>query len=109
MHTNNEEKVESISCDGKEFKVVNAIFKAQSLVGRGTHVWLVEYEGKRYILKDSWVEISRQVSEFKRLEDLKGIKGVAQLFCGADVCVDGVTLTTGFVRNGGGWGDQRRN
>jgi hypothetical protein len=109
MRTTYDDKVEFISCDGKEFKVIDVLFEAQSLVGRGTRVWLVEYQGKRYILKDSWVEVSRHVSEFKCLEDLKGIKGVAQLFCGADVCIDGVLLTTGFVRNGGSWGDQKRS
>lgn len=109
MQTNYEDKVEYIYCDDKVFKVIDVLFEAQSLVGRGTRVWLVEYEGMSYILKDSWVEVSRHVSEFKCLEDLKGIKGVAQIFCGADVHVNGVLLTTGFVRSGGGWGDKKRN
>lgn len=109
MQTNREDKVERISCNGKEFKVIDVLFEAQSLVGRGTRVWLVEHEGKRYILKDSWVEVSRPVSEFECLDDLKGIKGVAQIFCGGDVSVNGFLLTTGFVRNGDSWGDQKRN
>ena len=107
MQTDYEDKVEFISCDGKEFRVLDVIFEAQSLVGRATRVWSVEYQGKKYILKDSWVEVSRPMPEFQCLEDLKGMKGVAQIFCGGDVHVNKVLLTTGFVR-GGGWGDQKR-
>jgi hypothetical protein len=107
MKTDAKDKVEFISCDGKEFKVIKVLFEAQSLIGRATHVWLVEYEGRKYILKDAWVENSRPISEFTCLESLKGVQGVAQLFCGADVCVNGETLHTGLIR-AGGWGNKKK-
>jgi hypothetical protein len=100
-------KVVSILCDGKKFHVIHSIFESQSLVGRATRVWEVEYKKKRYILKDAWVEVSRPVPEYKLLEGLKGIKGVPQLFCGGDVCFDGNTISTGVIQSNI-WGDQSR-
>lgn len=108
MLTDARDKVLSIVCDGKTFKVIRVIFESQSLVGRGTRVWEVEFENKRYILKDAWVEVSRPVPEYVLLRELVGMKGVPQLFCGGDVSTNDpkVPLSTGILR--GIWGDQNR-
>ena len=107
MLTDEWDRVTSIICDGKEFKVIKVIFETQSLVGRATRVWEVEFEGKRYILKDAWVEISRQVPEYTLLASLKGMEGVPQLFCGNDVYIGDVVLSTGLIRHGL-WGNAMR-
>jgi hypothetical protein len=107
MRTDDKNKLEFISCDGKEFNVINVLFETQSLVGRATRVWEVKHEERRYILKDAWVEASRPVPEYKSLSNLQGMQGVPQLFCGADVCVNGVTLSTGLIRHDL-WGDKHR-
>ena len=90
----------SIICDGKEFKVIKVIFETQSLVGHATHVWEVKFEGKKYILKDVWVEVSHQVPEFALLASLQGMEGVPQLFCGNDVYIGDVVLSTGLIWHG---------
>jgi hypothetical protein len=107
MRTDDRDKVEFISCDDREFKISKVLFETQSLVGRATRVWEVEHEGSKYILKDAWVESSRPVPEYQFLSDLKGMQGVPQLFCGADVAVDGIKLCTGLIRHGL-WGDVNR-
>jgi hypothetical protein len=107
MLTDDWDRVVSIICDDKKFKVINVIFESQSLVGRATRVWEVEFEGKRYILKDAWVEVSRPVPEYRLLAELQGIKGVPQLFCGADVRHNNTTISTGLLRDGL-WGDPNR-
>jgi hypothetical protein len=101
------DKVTSILCDGKQFNVIKSIFESQSLVGHATRVWEVEYENRKYILKDAWVETSRSKPEYVLLAELQGINGVPHFFCGGDVCLDGKTLSTGSIRNNN-WGDQRR-
>ena len=106
IQTNDCNEVTSIICDNKQFNVINSIFESQSLVGRATRVWEVEFENRRYILKDAWVEASRPVPEFEILKVLDGIKGVPQLFCGGNVCVDGETISTGVIWEG--WGDSAR-
>jgi hypothetical protein len=109
MRTDNKDKVEFISCNNKEFKVINVLFETQSLVGCAMRVWEVRHEEKGYILKDTWVKVSRPVPEYKSLAQLKGTQGVPQLFCGADVsvCINGVMLSTGLIRHGL-WGDKNR-
>ena len=100
MLTDEWDRVASIICDGKEFKVIKVIFETQSLVGHATHVWEVKFEGKKYILKDVWVEVSHQVPEFALLASLQGMEGVPQLFCENDVYIGDVVLSTGLIWHG---------
>ncbi|KAF8241118.1 hypothetical protein L208DRAFT_1056946, partial [Tricholoma matsutake] len=103
MLTDDWDKVTHIICDGKKFKVIKAIFKTQSLVRRATRVWEVEFEGRIFILKDSWIESSRPMAEYKLLQRLQGVEGIAQFFCGEDVCIDGKELSTDIIWQGK-WG-----
>lgn len=77
--------VEVISCDKKEFRVINLIYATQSLIGRATRVWMVEYNKQKFILKDSWVEKCRPVSEVEHLNEVAGVEGVPTLFCAEDI------------------------
>jgi hypothetical protein len=86
--------VEAISCAGMKFKVIKLIFASQSLIGRATRVWEVEYNGRRYILKDAWIEQSRPVSEAEHLKKVAGVTGVPELFCAEDI----TGLSTGNLR-----------
>jgi len=97
------DKVIHIICNGREFKVLRAIFKTQSLVEHATRVWEIEFEGKRYILKDSWIESSHPMAEYELLQGLEGMEGVSQFFCGEDVCINGEKLSTDIVWQGK-WG-----
>jgi Fungal protein kinase len=100
MQTDDQDRVTSIWCEGKWFTVIRATFETQDLVGRATRVWEVEYERKKYILKDAWVKSSCSTSEFSVLAALQGMEGVPQLFCGCDVSINGILLTTGLIRHG---------
>ncbi|KAJ2914310.1 hypothetical protein MD484_g6114, partial [Candolleomyces efflorescens] len=49
------------------------------LLGRGTTCWIVKNDqGERFIVKDYWV-VDGQASEFKFLEEVKGMRGVCQV------------------------------
>jgi hypothetical protein len=100
MLMDDRDRVTSIMCDGKWFTVVRTIFETESLIGRATRVWEVEYERKKYILKDSWVDSLHSTSEFVLLARLQGMEGVPQLFCGCDISINDVLLTTGLIRHG---------
>ncbi|KAF8219209.1 hypothetical protein L208DRAFT_1219826, partial [Tricholoma matsutake] len=103
MLTDDWDKVTHIICDGKKFKVIKAIFKTQLLARHATRVWEVEFEGRRLILKDSWIECSCPMAEYKLLQCLQGVEGISQFFCGEDVCIDGKKLSTDIIRQGK-WG-----
>ena len=90
--------VKSIKCKGNVYTVVRVVYESQSFVGRATRVWVVKHNKKKFILKDTWVEKSRTVSEIEHLEHIKGMRGVPVYVCGEDVSIDGKVLCTGNIR-----------
>jgi hypothetical protein len=91
-----QDDIKFILCAGKPFKVINLVFGAQSLLGRATRVWIVEYDNRKYILKDAWVEKCRPVSEAEHLRKVAGVEGVSEVFCSEDIG----GLSTGNLRCG---------
>ena len=77
--------VEVIMYAGDEFKVINLIYTTQSLIGQATHMFEVERNKQRYILKDAWIEECRPVSEVEHLKTIAGIEGVPKLICAEDI------------------------
>lgn len=60
--------ITKIKCQGREFRVVKHIHSSLVLVGRGTHVFLVQDEDKNFhILKDAWILTSHGISEINTL------------------------------------------
>jgi hypothetical protein len=74
MQKDDKNKVEFISCDDKKFKVINVLFKTQSLIEHATCMWEIQCQEKRYILKDAWIEVSCPVPEYKFLAQPKGCR-----------------------------------
>ena len=94
------------------YTVRRNIYSLQSLLGRGTKVWIVTRRGKNYILKDAWVQASRVENENKHLRKLQGIsdlKGkVPTLVAGEDILIDGLPDNTLWYRVGLGQDDDHR-
>jgi protein kinase-like protein len=104
--------VKSISVNRHWYTVVYLIYSLQSMIGRGTTVWLVSRNGRYYILKDSWIQNSRVESEIAFLQKLKDdpmLKNrVPDLIEGEDICVGGAVDSTGRYREHiGGMHDSR--
>ena len=104
--------VKSISVNKHWYSVVYLIYSLQSMVGRGTTVWLVSRLGEYYILKDSWIQDSRVESEITFLEKLKddpNLKNrVPNLIEGEDIQIGGAVDSTGRYREHiGGMHDSR--
>ena len=97
LHSNG--RVKAIFVNGHQYEVVYLIYSLQSMTGRGTFIWLVVRESKWYILKDSWIQVSRVGSEIEFLEKLKDDKGleghIPHIVEGEDVCVGGSVDSTG--------------
>ena len=110
LHPNGQ--VKAISVNNHWYTVVYLIYSLQSMIGRGTTVWLVTRNGEHYILKDSWIQDSRVESEItflKRLKNDPKLKNhVPDFIEGEDVCVGGVVDSTGRYREHiGGTHDSR--
>jgi hypothetical protein len=83
--TNSRDETTHITCDKVTYKVLHCIYRVQSLVGRATHVFLVELNNQQFILKDSWIEQSRPYSEMRHLKRIRRVQGVPILHQGWDV------------------------
>jgi hypothetical protein len=112
LHPNG--RIKSISVNTHWYNVVYLVYSLQSLIGRGTNVWLVNRNGKHFILKDSWIQDSRVESEITFLKMLKGdpkLKDhVPDLVEGEDIHIGGTVDSTGRYRDRiGGMHDSRRH
>lgn len=98
--TNLRDETTAIICDKVTYKVIRCIYAVQSLVGRATHVFLVESNEQKFILKDSWIEESRPYSESQHLKRIEGVQGVPVLHHHWDVEISKNLLTTWRIRMG---------
>ena len=106
--TNSRDETTAIICDKVTYNVVHCIYAVQGLVGRATHVFLVESNDKQFILKDSWIEESRPCSETRHLKRIQGVQGVPVLQHGWDVNIKNELLSTWLIRKGN-YGIQERS
>ena len=102
----------AIYINQRKFDVDRLIYRMQSLIGRGTQVWVVKHLSKSYILKDSWVQSGRVGLEIDFLTLMKGhqyLEGrVPKIFEGEDIKVNGVLDSTGRYRVDSGQANYHR-
>ena len=95
----------AVNVDGVHYELVRRIYILESLLGRGTKVWVVKHDGVEYVLKDSWIQADRVESEASHLRLMLGhdtIKSKVPTFIGGgDVMIDGVTDSTSIYRGSG--------
>lgn len=106
-------KCVAITVEQNRFEVLDLIYSLNSIVGRGTRIWIVTRNGVNYTLKDSWIQHDRVHSEVLMLqkmnkdEELTG--RVPTLFCGGDVIINGGTDSTERYRTDlPGWSSKGR-
>lgn len=112
MKRDTKHHITNILVNGVSYSVRRNIYCLQSLLGRGTKVWIVWKDRKNYILKDAWVQASRVENERKHLEkvqDIPFLKGkVPTLVAGEDVSIDGRPDDTLWYRADIGQEDDHR-
>jgi hypothetical protein len=112
MNRDTNHHISSVFIGGVSYSIRRNIYSLQSLLGRGTKVWIVTKDSKNYILKDAWVQASRVENENKHLTKIQGIpvlKGkVPTLVAGEDVLIDGHSDDTLWYRVGLGQDDDYR-
>jgi hypothetical protein len=104
--------ISHIHVDNKSYSVRRNIYTLQSLLGRGTKVWIVTNDNKNYILKDAWIQASRVENEnkhLKRIQDIPDLKDKVPTFvAGEDVFINGFPDNTLWYRVGLGEDDDHR-
>ena len=71
MVWDNEGHIVEIMVQRLEYNIVEQLFKSHMLRGHATQCWHVWWEGKDYIIKDSWIDTTGQWSKLDILKALK--------------------------------------
>lgn len=102
-------KITTITVKEEEYTVDKRLFTSVTMRGRATQCWTVcSKDGKRYILKDSWIDIRRQLNEIAILKEISDVANVPTLIEGWDVQLpDGTMDTTNLRRPNGQSGEER--
>ena len=82
-------RVASFTCD-----IVKCIFYNFLIHGRGTSGWHVHIKKNDYVIKDSWVHVSRVNREMDILKKIKDLKGVPHLITAWTVEIRGLSDRT---------------
>lgn len=105
-------RISRVFIDGDSYSVRRKIYSLQSLLGRGTQVWIVMKDDRRFILKDAWVQASRVENEnnhLKAIQDIPTLKGKVPTFvAGEDVSIDDLPDNTLWYRAGLGFEEDHR-
>ena len=110
-------KLLEIVVDEKHFVVEKLVYELSCIVGRATRVWIVKYDNKRYVLKDSWIQdhhVDSEIDILQRMtqlttkhDDIKD--SVPRFVCGGDIKIDGLLDCTGRYRKDlKGWPESQR-
>ena len=63
-----EQNVWHIRMKEKDYKFVKQVWSSDMIQGHGTWCWIVECDGKRFVMKDSWILASRSPTEVEFFE-----------------------------------------
>lgn len=86
MRRNTTHGIKDIYVECRKYNVIKLLYSAQTLLGRATKVWQVEWAGKIYVLKDSWVIASRPLeSDALKYLNIKGITSIPRIVAGGAV------------------------
>jgi hypothetical protein len=95
----------AVFVDNKRYELQDCIYTLESLLGRGTNVWIVTRDDKSFVLKDSWVLRDLVESEVTHLKAMVGhdkIKLLVPTFVGGgDVKINGSSDSTANYRGPG--------
>jgi Fungal protein kinase len=95
----------AINIDNNRYELGDRIYAVESLLGRGTNVWVVTREDKQFILKDSWVLgdlVESEIVHLRAMIEHSEIESRVPTFAdGGDVKINGITDSTANYRGHG--------
>ncbi|THH21323.1 hypothetical protein EW146_g210 [Bondarzewia mesenterica] len=88
-----------VTVNDKRYKMVEPLFRADKIRGRGTTVFRVRRWQRQYVLKDAWVVDRGQPTEAEILRCAGNLSGIARLEDDEEVRFDGAVDSTGRRRS----------
>jgi hypothetical protein len=98
IHDPKTDRSVAVNVDDQHYELEECIYMVESLVGRGTNVWVVSQNNQSFVLKDSWVLENLIESEIAHLHAMLGHDKISLLvptfIAGGDVEINGITDST---------------
>ncbi|KAK7042435.1 hypothetical protein R3P38DRAFT_2890462 [Favolaschia claudopus] len=94
-----------IKVAGDRYDIEETLFISDVIRGRGTVCWRVRRGEKVLVIKDTWADDSRDVTEAEILQQAAGVVGVPRVVAAEDVEVNGVSDTENLRSNLPGFAD----
>ena len=92
------DQLTAVFVENSRYELGDRIYSVESLLGRGTNVWIVTRDDKSYILKDFWMLERLVESETNHLKAMVGHPQLESLIptyeAGGDIKFDGITDST---------------
>jgi hypothetical protein len=99
------DRLVAVNVNDQRYELEERIYTVESLVGRGTNVWVVSRTNQSFVLKDSWVLENLVESEIVHLQAMMGHDEINLLvptfIAGGDVEINGITDSTANYRGSG--------
>ena len=77
----------TITVGNKVYTILSTVWRQSMILGRATTCWLVMHQGRKYLIKASWVPEVQTPNELYFLCEAAGIEGVPKLVDWEDVVV----------------------
>ncbi|KAF8961608.1 hypothetical protein BDZ97DRAFT_1759790 [Flammula alnicola] len=84
----------------KEYEIIKPLFISDTIRGRGTVCWHARFDGADYVIKNTWADVSRGLTEPEIMKMTDNVERIAYMVAEYIVQVDGSDDTTAYVYPG---------
>ncbi|KLO15184.1 hypothetical protein SCHPADRAFT_825139 [Schizopora paradoxa] len=98
INTDESKGPKSILVGDNWYEILDVIYVEGALRGRGTVVYQVQKDGELYVVKDSWVDTSREDREPQILQSLADLEHIPKVVENYAVIYNGEPDTTSYFR-----------
>ncbi|KAF8958358.1 hypothetical protein BDZ97DRAFT_1762234 [Flammula alnicola] len=87
-----------VTVAGKEYEIIETLFISDTIRGRGTVCWRASFDGADYVIKNTWADVSRDLTEPEIMKMAGDLEGIAHIVAEEIVQVNGRDDKTDYIR-----------
>ncbi|KAF8954122.1 hypothetical protein BDZ97DRAFT_1928800 [Flammula alnicola] len=82
----------------KEYEIIKTLFISDNIRGRGTVCWHARFDGTDYVIKDTWANVFKELTEPEIMKMAGDVEGIAHIVAEEIVQVNDRDDTTANIR-----------
>ncbi|KAF8958361.1 hypothetical protein BDZ97DRAFT_1668674 [Flammula alnicola] len=87
-----------VTVASKEYEIIDTLFISDTIRGRGTVCWQACLDGADYVIKNTWADVSRDLTEPEIMKMAGDLEGIAHIVAEEIVQVNGRDDKTDYIR-----------